>query len=139
VNLWKGYVPNLSYLKVWGCLAEVALPSYKRTNIGSKTFDAMFIGYAQNSVSYRFMSINDYSISEYRDAEFFEHVFPLKKKVTDVASVNPSETINLPASSANVRVTDTEPRRSKRPRTGTNFGLDFVTAFLVETIGSFGC
>ena len=77
-ELWKGYVPNLSYLKVWGCLAKVALPSFKRPNIGPKTFDAMFIGYAQNSAAYRFMSLNDYSISEYRDAKFFEHVFPLK-------------------------------------------------------------
>ena len=63
----------------------------------------MFIGYAQNSAAYRFMSLNDYSIFEYRDAEFFEHVFPLKKEVTDVASVNPSETVNLPASNASVK------------------------------------
>ena len=35
-----------------------------------------------------------------------------------------------------LRVIDTEPRRSKRPRTETNFGPDFVTVFLVETIGS---
>jgi len=53
---------------VWGCLAKVVLPSYKRTNGGPKAFDAVFIGFAQNSVAYRFMSLNDYSISEYRDA-----------------------------------------------------------------------
>ena len=64
----------------------------------------MFIGYAQNSAAYRFMSLNNYSISEYRDAEFCEHVFPLKKEVTDVASVNPSETVNLPSSSSDVTV-----------------------------------
>jgi len=28
-ELWKGYVPNLRYLKVWGCLAKVALSSFK--------------------------------------------------------------------------------------------------------------
>jgi len=67
----------------------------------------MFIGYAQNSAIYRFMSLNDYSIFEYRDAEFFEHVFPLEKNVTDVASVNPSESINLPTSSSNDRVSVT--------------------------------
>jgi len=115
-------------------VAKVSLPSYKRTNIGPKTFDAVFIGYAQNSAAYKFMSLNDYSIFEYRNAEFFEHVFPLKKKVSDVASINPSETVNLPASSFDVRVTVTKPRRSKRCRVKTNFGLDFVTAFLVETL-----
>jgi len=45
-ELWKGYAPNLSYLRVWGCLAKVALPSHKWTNIGPKTFDAVFVGYA---------------------------------------------------------------------------------------------
>ena len=79
------------------------------------------------------MTLNDYSISEYRDAEFLEHVFPLKK-VTDVASVNPSKSINLPIFSSNDRVLATERRRSKRHEVKTNFGLDFVTAFIVESI-----
>ena len=115
-------------------MAKVALPSFKRTNIDPKTFDAVFIGYAQYSAAYRFMSLNDYSISEYRDAKFFEHVFPLKKKVTDVASINPSESVNLPISSSHDRVSVTKPRRSKTRRIETNFIPDFVTVFLVETL-----
>ena len=63
---------------MWRCLAKVALPSIKWTNIGPKTFDDVFTAYAQNSAAYRFMSLNDYVISEHRDAEFFEHVSPLK-------------------------------------------------------------
>jgi len=130
-ELWKGYVPSLSYLKVWGCLAKVVLPNHKHTNIGPKTFDAVFISYAQNSAAYRFMSLNDYSISKYRDVEFLEHIFPLKKKLSNVPADSVSETVNLPMSSPDVRVTETKPRRSKRRRIETNFGLDFVTAFLV--------
>jgi len=80
------------------------------------------------------MSLNDYSIFEYRDAEFFVHVFPLKKKVSNVASVSLLETVNLLASSSDVRDVVTEPRRSKRYRIETNFGPDFVAAFLVETL-----
>jgi len=53
-ELWKEYVPNLSYLKVWGCLAKLGLPTHKRTNIS--------LGYAQNSVAYRFRSLSNYSI-----------------------------------------------------------------------------
>ena len=44
-----------------------------------------------------------------------------------------SKTVNLPVSSPDVRVTKTEPRRRKRHRIETNFGPDFITAFLVET------
>jgi len=51
-----------------------------------------------------------------------------------VASDSASKTLNLPASSSNVRVTVTEPRRSKRRRIKTNFERDFVTALLVKTL-----
>ena len=77
-------------------------------------FDAIFIGYAQNSATYRFMSLSDFFISEYRDAELFEHVFPLKKNVPHVVSNPVSESMNLPAVSSSIRELVAEPRRSKR-------------------------
>ena len=76
-ELWKGYAPNLNYLKVWGCLAKVALSSHKHSNICPKTFDVVVTGYAQNDDAYRFISLSYFCISEYKDAESFEHVFPL--------------------------------------------------------------
>jgi len=66
-ELWKGYAPNLNYLKVWGCLAKVALPSHKCLNIDPKTLNAVFIGYAQYSAAYRFMSLFDFSVSSIRE------------------------------------------------------------------------
>ena len=45
----------MKYLKVWGCLAKVMLPCPKKRKIGSKTSDCLFIGYASNSVAYRFL------------------------------------------------------------------------------------
>ena len=111
-------------------MAKVALRSRKCSNIGPKTFDAIFIGYAQNSAAYRFMSLSNFSIPEYKDAEFFEHVFLLKK---DVPHVMP-EHVNLPAFTSSVRELVTEPRRSKRQRTETSFGPDFITSFVVEVL-----
>lgn len=133
-ELWKGYSPDMSYLKVWGCLAKVALPDAKRTTIGSKTFDCVFIGYAQDSAAYRFMSLTEFSICESRDAIFFEQVFPLNKKSlplsVGVQLVEPLVEHNLPSSSSALEVH--ERRRSKRRRTETFFGPDFLTSFLVE-------
>ncbi|KAA0056672.1 ty1-copia retrotransposon protein [Cucumis melo var. makuwa] len=43
-ELWKGHAPNLSYLKVWGCLAKVPFPALKKSTVRSKTFDCIFIG-----------------------------------------------------------------------------------------------
>jgi len=84
-EIWKGHVPNLNYLKVWGCLAKILLPEPKRKKLGPKIFDCMFIGYAYHSASYMFlvtgsdnnvMEIN--IIVETKNVEFFEHVFSLK-------------------------------------------------------------
>jgi len=41
-ELWKGFAPNLNFLKVWGCLAKVGLPDFKRNNVGTKTFDFVY-------------------------------------------------------------------------------------------------
>jgi len=77
-ELWKGYAPNLNFLRVWGCLATVWLPMLKRENISPKTFDSIFIGYAQNSAIYRFISLNDFFIYESRVVEIFGACFSIE-------------------------------------------------------------
>ena len=52
---WKGRMPNLNILKVWGCLAKVEVPKPKKVKVRPKTVDCVFIGYAQNSNAYRFL------------------------------------------------------------------------------------
>ena len=90
-ELWKGHALNLKYLKVWGCLAKVMLPDPKKKKIGSKTFDFMFIGYASNSAAYRFLVLQSdvlecNTIIEPKNAEFFEHIFLLSKKISHTAT-----------------------------------------------------
>ena len=58
------------------------LPDYKKRKIGSKTYDCMFIGYASNSVAYRFLVLKSdvlecNTIAETKNAEYFKHIFPL--------------------------------------------------------------
>ena len=81
-ELWKGYKPNLTYLKVWGCFAKVLIPDPKRSRIGPKTIDCMFIGYAQNSAAYRFLILEDKekifdanTIIKSKAAELVENIF----------------------------------------------------------------
>ena len=94
----------------------------------------MLVGYAQNSATYRFMSLNDFSISESRDAEFFEHVLPLKKNdsTTMHETIPVHDNVPLSKSSFGVRISVDEPRMSKRPRVETSFSPDFLTNFLIE-------
>lgn len=46
------------------CLAKVAMPSFKRTIVAGTTFDAIFIGYTENSAAYRFMRLDDKFVCE---------------------------------------------------------------------------
>ncbi|XP_070057462.1 uncharacterized protein [Nicotiana tomentosiformis] len=138
-ELWKGFAHNLKILKVWGCLANVGLPDFKYVTIGPKIFDAIFIGYAQNSVAYRFMSLNDSSIYESRDVEFFEHDFPLKNNLPSDVHNNSSTSMSInshivPSSNVTANEHENELRRSKRRRIEASFGPDFITTFLTKNI-----
>ncbi|GJT59507.1 retrovirus-related pol polyprotein from transposon TNT 1-94 [Tanacetum coccineum] len=48
-ELWMGQKPLYQYLRVWGCLAKVAVPTPKAQKIRPKSLDCIFIGYAKNS------------------------------------------------------------------------------------------
>ena len=81
-ELWKGYVPNITYLKMWECLAKVLLLEPKKQKLGPKTFDVVFIGYAKNSVTYRFLVIKSENnlvevntTMETKNVNFFENIF----------------------------------------------------------------
>ncbi|GAA0181505.1 hypothetical protein LIER_30249 [Lithospermum erythrorhizon] len=80
-ELWNKRKPNLSHLKFWGCRAVVKVSDFKRNRLREKCIECIFIGYASNSNTYRFMVIepNDhYSVNtmmESRDAVFDENHF----------------------------------------------------------------
>ena len=68
-ELWEGRAPNLGYLNVWGgCLANVGIPEPHKEKIGPKTKDSVFIGYAQNSPTYRCLVLETNTIVKTRDA-----------------------------------------------------------------------
>ena len=85
-EVWKGRLPSYKMIKIWGCLAKVLIPLPKRTKLGPKTIDCVFIGFANASAAYRFLvyksevhDIHVNTILESIDAEFFEDVFPYKE------------------------------------------------------------
>nr|GEY32046.1 retrotransposon protein, putative, Ty1-copia subclass [Tanacetum cinerariifolium] len=78
-EIWTKKVPNLTYLRIWGCRAVVRLTEPKMKNLGEKGIDCIFIGYAEHSKCYYVIEPNDYvsvnSIIESRDAIFDEERF----------------------------------------------------------------
>ena len=114
----------------------MAAPPSKKVKIGPKTIDCIFIGYAHNSVAYRFLvhesnisNIHKNTIMESRNASFFEVVFSCKSKVDPNSSKRAFETINENSQDGN-DTSEVEPRRSKRARVEKSFGPDFLTYML---------
>ncbi|KAL6314333.1 hypothetical protein AAG906_021042 [Vitis piasezkii] len=108
------------------CHIQNRIP-YKKTVkllMSPKTFDAMFIGYAENSATYRFTKsenslIDVNTIIETNNAYFFENIFPMK---LNDKSIEPSKF---------------EPRRSKKDRKETNLGDGYYTFLTDEDLRSY--
>ncbi|KAL0439894.1 UNVERIFIED_CONTAM: Retrovirus-related Pol polyprotein from transposon RE1 [Sesamum latifolium] len=147
-ELWKGRKSSLKYFRVWECLAKVLVLEHKRKKLGSKTVDAVFLGYVETSYALRFLVIKSEisgievnTIVEFRDAVFIEDVFPMKIGIPSGISLDDSfastsipehveNMTNVGVNPSNTSLTheeSDEPRRSKRARVVKNFESDFVT------------
>ncbi|KAJ9547348.1 hypothetical protein OSB04_019891 [Centaurea solstitialis] len=125
-ELWKGRKPEIDYMKVWGCVAYYRTPDPKRSKLGDRAMKSIFVGYAMNSVAYRFLDNESGVIVESRDADFFEDKFLKDSETTNPISI-PSTSQDVPEPSRNIE----EPKRSTRTRKEKSLGDDFVS-YLVE-------
>ncbi|KAJ9561120.1 hypothetical protein OSB04_006280 [Centaurea solstitialis] len=137
-ELWMGRKPSYKYLRVWGCLAKVAVPPPKVQKLGPKTVDCIFIGYALNSNAHRFLvydsknpEIHKNTIMESRNASYFEDVFPCLNKEGKVSSSKGKEIVREDEQTISEE-DEEQPRRSKRARVEKSFGPDFLT-YMVES------
>ncbi|GJU34147.1 retrotransposon protein, putative, ty1-copia subclass [Tanacetum coccineum] len=69
-ELWYGKVPNLSYLKVWGCEALVKRDTPEK--LEQRSIKCIFIGYPKETMGYYFYFPTENKIVVARYAEFFE-------------------------------------------------------------------
>ena len=74
-EIWKGRKPNLSYLRVWGCVAFYKALDPKRSKLGPRGIKSIFVGYAENSKAYMLLNLDSNTIVESRDVEFIENKF----------------------------------------------------------------
>ena len=95
-ELWKGRKPSYKWMKLWGCLVKVQVPLPKKTKLGPKTNDCVYLGPAFNSTAYRFLvfksnvdDINKNTIIESAETEFFERSsHKRRRKETPLSLVN---------------------------------------------------
>ena len=110
----------------------------------------MFLGYAHNSIAYRFLVVkfdtpeqNVNTIMESRYASFFEDIFPMKAAGSTSQRENifthehSLENYTQPEpndeKSEDEHLVDDAPQRSKRPEIAKFFGDDFIV-YLVDDV-----
>ena len=69
-ELWHGDVPNLSYLRVWGCEALVKRDTPDK--LEPRTTKCIFVGYPKETMGYDFYDPAKNTVRVARYAEFFE-------------------------------------------------------------------
>ncbi|GKD97153.1 retrotransposon protein, putative, ty1-copia subclass [Tanacetum coccineum] len=69
-ELWYRKVPNLSYLKVWGCEALVKRDTPDK--LEQRSVKCIFIGYPKETMGYYFYFLPENKIVVAKYAEFFE-------------------------------------------------------------------
>jgi hypothetical protein len=94
-----------------GCLTKLNVCACKKRKLGPKTVDYIFLGYVQHSAAYNFLIIKSEipdvhanTMTESRDATFFENIFPMKDST---ASSSQPTYISAP-----------EPSNNSEPTTG---------------------
>jgi len=87
-ELWHGWKPDVSHLRVWGCTAYVYIQKDKRAGLGSHMEKCVFIGYPQGYKGWKFYNPTMKRTVIAERAHFDERYFPLSKHPT-AASFHP--------------------------------------------------
>jgi hypothetical protein len=149
---WIGRKPSLSYLRAWGCLAKVNVPTNKKHKLGPKTVNCIFLGYAHHSIAYSFLVIKSEvpdvhvdTFLESHDITFFVNIFHMKNSygmsslpANVISNTTPEpfkkfdHTKHTPEQ-IHEGMNSEAHRRSKRPRTVKSFGDDFTIYLMDDT------
>lgn len=92
-ELWYGYKPDVSNLKVFGCVAHSHIPKELRTKLDTKTEKCVMLGYAPTG--YRLWDVKKEKIIISRDVEFDENKFYFKNCIVEVkVATDKKESVN---------------------------------------------
>ena len=78
-ELWSGQKPNISHLRVFGCLAWVHIQKKRRHKLQSKSKAMIFVGYEPGSKGYQFWDAAHQCFKISHDVKFEETHFSAKE------------------------------------------------------------
>ncbi|GKA50159.1 retrovirus-related pol polyprotein from transposon TNT 1-94 [Tanacetum coccineum] len=132
-EIWKGRKPNISYFRVWGCLAYYKVPLPNTSKLGPRGLKSVFVGYAKDSKSYRCLDLDSNVIVESRDVDFFENKFRHDSTSTnEIVTQIPQDISGLNLNSNNKRnmaESSSAPRRNLPPGFSQRQGVDYFDTY----------
>ena len=75
---WYGRKPDVSHLRVFGCMAYAHVPDNERRKLDKKSKKMRFVGYSLTSKGYRLFDETNQKMYIWRDVEFNENDFSKK-------------------------------------------------------------
>ena len=116
---WYGRKPNISHLKVFGCMAYAHIPDAQRQKLDKKSEKLHFVGYSIRSKGYRLFDEESRKLVVRRDVTFNETDFGQATH----REVKPQNTVDVDVNEVNVPEAEHQrPQRHRQPP--VRYGLD---------------
>ncbi|GJE99425.1 hypothetical protein PsYK624_156870 [Phanerochaete sordida] len=90
IEVLTGTIPDVSYFRVFGCLAYRHVPKDKRKKLDAHAQPLVFVGYETNSKGYRLWDKHSRRLIASTDVVFDETVFPNRPEAPASTSSKPS-------------------------------------------------
>ena len=116
LEVWSGRKPDISHLRVFGCVAYAHVPDSQRQKLNKKAVKLRFVGYSTQSKGYRLIDERTSVIYTCRDVVFSKQDFGHAKQVTvpDSVEVLSEEVREQEPHSDPVPEPDSEPERRRQ-------------------------
>ena len=100
LEVWSGKKPDVSHLKMFGCMAYAHMPDAQRQKLDKKAMKLRFIGYFIQSKCYRLLDEEKSWVYVRRDVVFNEQDF--EQGTDSVSRRSPPETVEVQPSSDDI-------------------------------------
>lgn len=121
---WYDKQPNVSHMKVFGCVAYLHVPDTERQKLDKKAVRLRFVGYANNAKGYRMFDEEKQKILIRRDVVFNKSDFDWKQEVENSCSENQFVMETDERTPVNADVNETTRKSDRIRKTPKRYGYD---------------